>query len=222
MKNLNLNFLKNLFNIDNAFKVAVVLLLSMMAFGAKAASFEGSIGYGNDYTFRGQTQTQGSGFAFGSIDLDLENGAYAGVWVGEVDFAGGNADAEIDMYAGYKHDLSDNVSVGVQYTDYSYSGDSSLDGSEYTVVGMFGDLTLSHTIGRDDYLDYSLVSYNVMDFVDVSYGTLDTVGDNITISKNFELPRNFGLAVSYVDFTADGGSNAVDEDAFVVRVSKSF
>lgn len=214
--------MKKLFNIDNAFKVAVVLLLSIMAFGAKAASFEGSIGYGSDYIFRGQTQTQGSGFAFGSIDLDLENGAYAGVWVGEVDFAGGNADAEIDMYAGYKHDLSDNVSVGVQYTDYSYSGDSSLDGSEYTVVGMFGDLTLSHTIGRDDYLDYSLVSYNLMDFVDVSYGNLDTVGDNITISKNFELPRNFEAVVSYVDFTADSGSNAVDEDAFVVRVSKSF
>ena len=93
--------MKNLFNIDNAFKVLVVLLLSVMAFGANAASLGGSIGYGNDYIFRGQTQTQGSGFAFGSINLDLENGAYAGVWVGEVDFAGGNADAEIDMYAGW-------------------------------------------------------------------------------------------------------------------------
>jgi uncharacterized protein (TIGR02001 family) len=214
--------MKKLFNIDNAFKIAVVLLLSLMAFGAKAASFDGSIGYGNDYIFRGQTQTQGSGFAFGSIDLGLENGAYAGAWVGEVDFAGGTADAKIDMYAGYKHDLSDNISVGVQYTDYSYRGDSSLDGSEYTVVGMFGDLTLSHTIGRDDYLDYSLVSYNVMDFVDVSYGTLDTVGDNITISRNLELPRDFKASVSYVAFTADSGSNAVDENAFVVRISKSF
>tara|TARA_R110000764_G_scaffold23494_6_gene57344 strand:+ start:543 stop:1187 length:645 start_codon:yes stop_codon:yes gene_type:complete len=214
--------MKNLFNIDNAFKVLVVLLLSVMAFGANAASLGGSIGYGNDYIFRGQTQTQGSGFAFGSIDLDLENGAYVGVWVGEVDFAGGNADAEIDMYAGYQTELSDGVSVGVQYTDYSYSGDSSLDGSEYTVSGSFGDLTLSHTIGQDDYLDYSLVSYNLMDFVDVSYGTLDTVGDHYTISKSFELPLGLDAVASYVDFTADSGSNAVDEDAFVVRVSKSF
>ena len=39
--------MKNLFNIDNAFKVLVVLLLSVMAFGANAASLGGSIGYGS-------------------------------------------------------------------------------------------------------------------------------------------------------------------------------
>ena len=37
------NKMKNLFNIDNAFKVLVVLLLSVMAFGANAASLGGSI-----------------------------------------------------------------------------------------------------------------------------------------------------------------------------------
>lgn len=214
--------MKNLFNIENGYKALVIILLSIMAFGANAASLGGSIGYGNDYIFRGQTQTQGSGSIFGSINLDLENGAYVGVWVGEVDFANGNADAEIDMYAGYLAELSDMVSVGVQYTDYSYSGDSSLNGSEYTVSGSFGDLTLSHTIGQQDYNDYTLVSYNVLDFVDVSYGTLDTVGEHYTISKSFELPLGLDAVASYVDFTADSGSDAVDEDAFVVRVSKSF
>lgn len=214
--------MKNLFNIENGYKALVIILLSIMAFGANAASLGGSIGYGNDYIFRGQTQTQGSGSIFGSINLDLENGAYVGVWVGEVDFASGNADAEIDMYAGYLAELSDMVSVGVQYTDYSYSGDSSLNGSEYTVSGSFGDLTLSHTIGQQDYNDYTLVSYNVLDFVDVSYGTLDTVGEHYTISKSFELPLGLDAVASYVDFTADSGSDAVDEDAFVVRVSKSF
>ena len=214
--------MKNLFNIENGYKALVIILLSIMAFGANAASLGGSIGYGNDYIFRGQTQTQGSGSIFGSINLDLENGAYVGVWVGEVDFASGNADVEIDMYAGYLAELSDMVSVGVQYTDYSYSGDSSLNGSEYTVSGSFGDLTLSHTIGQQDYNDYTLVSYNVLDFVDVSYGTLDTVGEHYTISKSFELPLGLDAVASYVDFTADSGSDAVDEDAFVVRVSKSF
>ena len=41
--------MKNLFNIENVYKALVIILLSVMAFGAQAASVSGSVGYGSDY-----------------------------------------------------------------------------------------------------------------------------------------------------------------------------
>ena len=136
---------------------------------------------------------------------------------------GGNADAEIDMYAGYQTELSDGcfcrrtIHRLLIQRRFIFGWFPSIQ-----YLGSFGDLTLSHTIGQDDYLDYSLVSYNLMTLwmSRMVHWILSVITN--TISKSFELPLGLDAVASYVDFTADSGSNAVDEDAFVVRVSKSF
>ena len=213
--------MKNLINIENGFKVAVILLLSMIAFGAQAASVSGHAGYGSDYVFRGQSQTQGDSALSMGLQVDAGKGIYAGVWASEVSYDGSDADRETDMFVGWAGSMGD-ISLDVGYIDYAYSGDASLDGSEYFISGSYKDLTISHNIGNDDFNDYTEVSYNVMDAVDVSYGSWDNVGDNWSVSRSFDLPMGIEGTVAYVDFAAEDGSGLADEDTFVFAVSKSF
>lgn len=215
--------MKTLFNIENGFKALVIVLLSMIAFNANAAKWSGELGYANDYVFRGVSQTQGGSSAFGSIDLDLENGVNAGVWVGQVDFAGNDASEEIYSYISYSKTLSDAVSVSVGYGDYTYAGDSSLNGSEQYVSINVKDFGLTHVMGNDTYNDYTRLSYTGFDIVDIAYGMQDGVGDSLMFAKSFDLPFG-GLegSVAYIDFTADDSSLLPDEDQFVVSVSKAF
>jgi len=214
--------MKTLFNIENGFKALVIILLSMIAFNANAAKWSGNIGYGSDYVFRGISQTDGGSSAFGSIGLDLENGVEAGVWVGQVDFAGSDADAEVYSYLAYGRDLSDSVSVKVGFADYTYAGDSSLNGSETFVSLDVKDFSFAHIMGNDNYNDYTRIGYSGLEVVDIAYGMSDGVGDNIEISRKFDLPIG-GLTgkVSYVDFTADDGSLLPDEDSFIFSVWKA-
>ena len=215
--------MKTLFNIENGFKALVIILLSMIAFNANAAKWSGEVGYASDYVFRGLSQTQGASSGFGSIDLDLENGVNAGVWVGQVDFAGNDAEQEIYSYISYSKTLSDAVNVSVGYGDYTYAGDSSLNGSEQYVSVNVKDFGLTHVMGNDTYNDYTKVSYTGFDIVDIAYGMQDNVGDSLMFAKSFDIPF-YGIdgSVAYIDFTADDGSLLPDEDMFVFAVSKSF
>ena len=214
--------MKTLFNIENGYKALVIILLSMIAFNANAAKLSGDFGYASDYVFRGLSQTDGASSAFGSIDLDLENGVNAGIWVGQVDFDGTDASEEIYSYFSYSKPLSDAVKVSVGYGDYTYRRDSSLNGSEQYISVEVKDFGLTHVMGNDNYIDYTQLSYTGFDVVDIAYGMSDGVGDNIQVSKSFDLPFG-GLngSISYVDFTADDSSLLPDEDSFVFSVSKS-
>ena len=214
--------MKTLFNLENGFKALVIILLSMIAFNADAAKWSGNAGYQSDYIFRGLSQTDGGSSAFGSIGLDLENGVNAGVWVGQVDFNGSDADAEVYSFLEYSKELSTDVSVAVGFADYTYAGDSSLNGSEQYVQLGVKDFTLTHVMGNDNYTDYTRVGYSGLGIVDIAYGISDGIGDNIELSKSFDLPFG-GLQgrVSYINFTADDSSLLSDEDSFVFGVSKS-
>ena len=193
--------------------VAVLSFMAVPTFAGVGAS----VGYSSDYIFRGQSQTQGEGTFTVQADFDM-GGFYVGVWTGEVDFS--DADRETDMYVGYAMDLG-SLTIDVAYVDYTYSGNDALDGSEIWLTGSLGDVSITHIMGQDDRNDYTKFGYAVMG-VDVSYGMYDNVGDNITISKSFDLPFNLSGELAYVDFTADDNSGMKDEDTVVFSLSKTF
>ena len=138
-----------------------------------------------------------------------------GAWVGQIDLADGS-DLETDLYGGWS-----NGDWTVGYIDYSYNGDADLDGGEIFVSKSVMGVSVEYYMGQDDYTDYLELGYSVMG-VDVSFGMWDEVGDNLRISKSFDLPMGLEGGIAYVDFTADSDSGMMDEDTIVFSLSKSF
>lgn len=198
----------------NAFKnVLAVLVLSALSTTAYAGI---SVGADSDYLFRGVSQTDGNHSVWAGYDHSFgDSGFMAGAWVGQVDFADGS-DLETDWYAGWT-----NGDWYVGYIDYSYNGDADLDGSEIFISKSFLGVDVSYYIGQDDYSDYLELERSLFGF-DVSYGMWEDIGDNISISKSFELPMGLEASAGFVKFMADDGSLLEDEDSFVFGVSKSF
>jgi len=191
--------------------LATVLLLTSTSV---YAGFQA--GADSDYIFRGVSQTDGGVSAWAGYQHQFgDSGFMAGAWVGQVDFADGS-DLETDLYAGWS-----NGDWLVGYIDYSYNGDADLDGSEFFISKEVMGVSVDYYLGQDDYTDYLELGYSLMGF-DVSYGMWDEVGDNLKLSKSFDLPMGISGEVSFVSFTADDNSTLEDEDSFVFGVSKNF
>ena len=190
-----------------------VLLLAGMPTMATAGI---SAGADSDYLFRGVSQTDGSMSAWAGYQHQFgDSGFMAGAWVGQVDYADGS-DLETDLYAAWT-----NGDWLVGYIDYSYNGDADLDGSEFFINKEVMGVSVDYYLGQDDYTDYLELGHSFMG-VDVSYGMWEDVGDNLKLSKSFDLPMGISGEVSFVSFTADDNSTLEDEDSFVFGVSKNF
>jgi uncharacterized protein (TIGR02001 family) len=191
---------------------AVILLAGMPAMATAGIS----AGADSDYLFRGVSQTDGGSSAWAGYDhMFGDSGFMVGAWLGQVDYADGS-DLETDLYAGWS-----NGDWAVGYIDYSYNGDADLDGGEIFVSKSVMGVSVEYYMGQDDYTDYLELGYSVMG-VDVSFGMWDEVGDNLRISKSFDLPMGLEGGIAYVDFTADSDSGMMDEDTIVFSLSKSF
>jgi uncharacterized protein (TIGR02001 family) len=190
-----------------------VLLLAGMPTMATAGI---SAGADSDYLFRGVSQTDGGMSAWASYNHAFgDSGFMVGAWLGQVDYAD-NSDLETDLYAMWSNDW-----LNVGYINYSYNGDSDLDGSEIYMGTELMGVSVDYYMGQDDYTDYMEFGYSVMGF-DLSFGMWDEVGDNMKISKSFDLPMGLEGSLALVDFTADSGSSMMDEDTVMFSLSKSF
>jgi len=109
---------------------AVAVLLTAGAASAQdLPEIAWNLGVTSDYVFRGYSQTGEDPAVFGGVDLTLGS-LYAGAWASNVDF-GDSTDAEIDLYGGYRSEISgfavDVGIVGYLYTsppagaDYDYA-----------------------------------------------------------------------------------------------------
>lgn len=125
----------------------------------------------SDYRYRGISQTRLEPALQGGIDYAHKSGFYVGTWASSIKWikdAGGNANAEIDVYGGYKFNAGPvGMDVGVltyNYPDHKLA--TSPDTQEVYAAGTWGPATLkySHAVsnlfGFDDsknsnYLDLS-------------------------------------------------------------------
>lgn len=97
---------------------AAASLLTAGAASAQTPSVAFNVGATSDYVFRGLTQDNNKGDAFGGIDL-TDGAFYAGTWTSGVSWA----DAEVDLYGGYKPTLGPvSLDLGVIY--YGYVNDT--------------------------------------------------------------------------------------------------
>ena len=112
--------------------LAAAVLAGAVSTAQAAPEISGNVALTSDYKFRGISQSNGDIAIQGGFDIGWDTGIYAGVWGSSVDFdtdgSGYDGSLELDGYAGWASDISDNVGVDVGYMYYGYPGDEGEDG----------------------------------------------------------------------------------------------
>jgi len=190
-------------------KILTGLALSAAITTAQAAEFSATVDLTNDYRFRGISQSAGDAVLQGSLDVAFDNGIYAGVWGSKVDFED-DADFEVDYYAGYWHEINDDLSFDISYSYYTYPGyDTDADYGEIMLGLYYGDLALTYAHANDFFNtgetgQYIAVDYSIAmnDAVSVDLHAGHSFGDywNGTTDINEYEDYSVGLSGSVADF----------------------
>lgn len=192
------------------FLIAAVAASALLVAGA--ASAEGSLSYNvavtSDYVWRGVTQTDENAAIQGGIDY--ANGMfYAGAWASNVDF-GGEADYELDLYAGIKPTAGDfTFDLGVIYYAYPQEDDINFTEIKAGVSYPLGKGTIgaaAYLNTDEDFEDYFEVNaaYPLTEKLAISgaigdYGTYNTWN----VGGSYALTETFSVDVRYHDTDAD-------------------
>ena len=198
---------------------------------ASAAEVSANFGVTSDYLWRGLSQSDGTS-ASGGFDIDMGNGVYAGTWVGDVEFAGGNgtqATQETDFYFGYAGE-SGSLSYDVGYIMYTYDADDLNFDEAYVTIGSGGiSLSYYYLVDADADVDAGDATYISLDYetevgdlgLALHYGAYDAEDVGLTDSTDISVTLSKGdFSLSYVtteDMTGDD-----DEDRMVVSWGTSF
>jgi uncharacterized protein (TIGR02001 family) len=102
---------------------ALVATLGITAAPAAFAQLSFNVGAVSDYRYRGISQTRLKPAIQGGVDYADKSGFYVGAWASNIkwikDF-GGDADVEIDLYGGYKGEISKDLTYDVGVLTYQY------------------------------------------------------------------------------------------------------
>ena len=96
----------------------------------------------SDYRASGISQTRGDPAAQLNVMLTHASGLYAGVWTSNVDFGHGDeARQELEYFAGYYWQITDDISLDSWYTQYEFAGASQYNQSDVqTTLDAYGVL----------------------------------------------------------------------------------
>ena len=103
-------------------KKLLIALGVFASFGAAQAEVTGNLGLTSDYRYRGISQTQNAPAVQGGIDYAHSSGFYVGNWNSSVSsqvYTNG-AGVESDLYAGYKKEVYEGITVDVGSYNYFY------------------------------------------------------------------------------------------------------
>ncbi len=183
------------------------------------AGASANVGFVSDYFYRGIDQQTS---AAGSVGLDYDvNGFYVGTWA--IDVGDG---LEVDGYFGYGLDIGE-VSLGIGFTGYYYTGEFDNDYEEINLTAGFGPISLEYSIGEydadptEDYT-FAAITYEYEGF----YGTYGTFGEDFDGSY-FEV--GYGTTISDIDFGValilndeDLSNTGEKDESLVFSISKTF
>lgn len=100
--------------------------------------FSATVAVTSDYRFRGITQSDNEAAIQGSIDF-AQDWFFAGVWASSLDFTGfGDPDTslEVDLYAGFTGNLSENTTGTLKAVYYAYPDEG--DYNYWEIIGSLG------------------------------------------------------------------------------------
>jgi uncharacterized protein (TIGR02001 family) len=165
---------------------------------ASAVEIAGNVALTSDYKFRGISQTDTIAIQ-GGFDLGFDNGFYVGTWGSNVAFAGS---LELDYYAGWAGDLSEDVSVDVGYLYYDYPNSATEDDYQEIYASVsFYDFTVGAAISDDYYLESGDFYYV---YADYGFEVGDGFGISLHIGMNEFSESDSNFAGAFLSNNADG------------------
>lgn len=214
-----------------ALAAAVFMTLSAPAAHAEGLSF--NVGAVSLYKFKGIDLDSRAPKGFrpalqGGVDYEFGNGVYVGNWNSTGKF--GNANLEVDLYAGYKGEITKDLSFDVGFASYLYpNSGGGWNGNELYGSLSYGIFTAKLARG---------VSGSIKKATRLALSVEQGLTDSLTASagvgfRNNSGPSDFNLGLSY-DLGNDLSATAVLSGAqrskagvagktrLVLGVSKSF
>lgn len=186
--------------------------------------FSANVSLVSNYVFRGYSYSDEKMATQGGFDLEDDSGVYAGIWgTSSVDPNG-----EVDVYAGYAFDISDDVYIDVGVVRYHYPGGDGVSSSgttEYHIGMGWQDFTL--TYHNDVHLDTDYFEANY------SVGLTDTIGLDLHIGHvsddddfdavDYGITVNFAMNDNYSFFVSFANVDDDSEDShFFAGLTASF
>jgi uncharacterized protein (TIGR02001 family) len=170
---------------------------------ASPHTFSFNVGATTDYRYRGISQSGLKPAASAGADYSHSSGLYLGVWASTIKWikdAGGGANAEIDLYGGYKFNISKDVGLDVGLLTYQYPSNGltpSTNTLEWYVAASYGIGTLK----------YSNSTSNLFGFANSKrsgyweINTTSDLGDGLTVTGHlgYQSVKN-NSAFSYLDY----------------------
>lgn len=145
---------------------------------ASPYTLSANVGVVSDYLFRGISQSKGAPAIQGGFDLTHESGLYVGTWLSSIswvsDTQGGSYPTEIDVYGGFRNNITEDVGYDVGVVTYNYPG-SGRDSSAYVspwTAEVYGSLS------------WKFLSVKYSHVVSQNFVGWGTAGDSNTYSKN--------------------------------------
>ena len=121
------------------------LALACLPAAANASDISAEIGLVSDYRYRGLSLSDGKPAIQGSATFEHDSGLYAEAWFSTIGGPDVDADAELDLTAGYGLDITDNLSLDMSGTYYLYPG---APGANYVDGTISLELTQGHAAAR--------------------------------------------------------------------------
>ncbi len=172
------------------------------------------------YLFRGYDMSMEDPALQGDLIVSHDSGFWVGAWASMYDF-GVEDGVEIDFIGGFDYAISNDVSVGLGFTEYTYTGDTGSNTEFY--------LSLS-------YKNFSFAYYDDND-LDTTYISVDAefeMAEDLSLTvhaADYETSNDLSAGLSYSfdkhisafgNFTYVDMDNVGDENYLVVGVTYSF
>nr|WP_316642665.1 TorF family putative porin [uncultured Roseateles sp.] len=157
-----------------------------------------------DYRYRGISQSRLKPALQGGADYDFGNGFYVGTWASTIKWikdGGGDGNLEIDLYGGYKTELSKGLTLDVGVLQYVYPSNK-LNPSANTTE-LYGALTFGVVTAK-----YSHSVSNLFGFPDSKQSGYLDLSAALDLGEGFSLTPHVGhqsvkhlSSASYTDYS---------------------
>lgn len=182
----------------------LALTLALPAVAQEASPLTFNIGAVSDYRYRGISQTRLKPALQGGLDYALPAGFYVGAWASTIKWvkdAGGDADAEIDIYGGYKAEVAPGLTLDVGLLQYVYP--SHKLGISPDTLEVYGALSFGPVTAK-----YSHSTTHLFGFADSKNSGYLDVSANFDVGSGLTLTPHVGhqtvrrnAAASYTDYS---------------------